>query len=80
MGELSLLASVRADVCRLWKCPVPSEQQEREGHRHLGAETEGRAGHRARFCFVPLRKWGPCSPGRGRDQQGLGAELVVTAD
>lgn len=39
MGELSLLASVRADVCRLWKCPVPSEQQEREGHRHLGAET-----------------------------------------
>lgn len=43
MGKLSLLASIRADFC-LWKCPVPSEQRERTGHRHFGAETEGRAG------------------------------------
>lgn len=60
MGELSLLASILADFCCLWKCGIPSEQRERVGHRHLGAETEGRAGPPGIVLLcAALRKWGP---------------------
>lgn len=79
MGERSLLASILADVC-LWKCLIPSEQWECVGHRHFGAETEGRAGPPVLVLLcATLRKWGPLGIAETK-QQGLGAELVVTTD
>lgn len=58
MGELSLLASIRADFC-LWKCPVPSEQRERVRPRHFGAETEGRAGPPGMVLLCAAQEVGP---------------------